>query len=164
MQDESDFQMTFAAVTAGSLDELRELEKKIGNQSTVSRIDSLSRIVPPNQTAKIALLRKCREFLPDARFSVKEDGRSRESYVAALNNILDRFEEALEDAFAAGQAAVVEKIDDNISAIEELRKVLSNSNMAVDRTMAFEKELFAKLASMAGLVKGWRDVSYLDES
>jgi len=164
MQKESDFQMTFAAVTAGSLDELRELEKKIGNLTTVSRIDSLSRIIPPNQTEKIALVRKCGEFLPDAKFAVNENGRSREGYMAALNNILERFELAQEDAFTAGQAAVVEKLDDNISVIEEVIKVLSEGNMAVDRTMAFEEALFAKLATLAGLVKRWGNVSYLDES
>jgi len=164
MQDESDFQMTFAAVTAESLDELRELEKEIENQSTVSRIDSLSRIIPTDQTAKIALLRKCREFLPDAQFAVKEGRCSRKDYVAALDNILNRFEVAQEDAFAAGQAAIVEKIDDNIAVIEDIKRAFSHSNMAVDRTMAFEKEFFAKLATLAGLVKEWGDISYLDES
>ncbi len=161
MQDESDFQMTFAAVTAGNLEELRGMEERMHQLPTVSRIDSLTRLVPSDQDAKVALLRQCNRLLPDTQFEPDSQDRNRVDYVGALDRVTDRFEQVQEKAFAAGQAAIVAEVDKTLSIMSSIRDSLSAEDVAVERTRAFETALFGKLAGLGKLVRRWPELTPL---
>lgn len=168
MQDESGFQMTFAAVTTPTLSGLRDVERELRQLPSVSRIDSLARIIPDGQGEKLAILADCARLLPPAKTPAKKPvAPGGERYVRALEALYEGFEDMQEDAFAGGHAEIVTAVEGNLSAMAKLLGTLSDSagaEQARTRTAAFERALLARLAQAREIVQGWTALQPVTET
>ncbi|MBN1676891.1 MAG: MMPL family transporter [Kiritimatiellae bacterium] len=165
MQDESDFQMTCAAVTAGSLAELRALETRIRALPTVSRIDSLSRVIPADQAERLAVLARCGALLPERPHAEQAETPAPGDYTAALDLLTEQFEAFQEQAFAAGHAELVRKLDANLTDIEAIRtRLAGNPDVSARiRTAEFDQALRHTFGRLARMARGWLNLAPLRE-
>ena len=165
MQEESDLQISCAMVTAGSLRELREMVGRVEMLPSVVRVDSLAEMIPEDQEEKIKLIEAYRPYLSGFHFSYRASDLTADQYGALLNGISGRFEDAQEDAFAAGRADIVEKMEENLNEIKLIREELQgdNPNLALAGTGAFERALFKNAARAMELLQTWLRAEPLTE-
>lgn len=166
MQEESDFQITCAVVTAKSLPELKRLVGRIRVLPGVSRVDSLAEMIPEDQPEKTRLLAGYRPYLSGLSLEFRPGDRSAEDYAGLLDALSQKFEEAQEAAFAAGQADVVEKLEENLSEIAGLKEALGGEDKgtALAGTGAFERKVFALGRRLSALLPVWLEAEPVTES
>ncbi|MCX6348118.1 MAG: MMPL family transporter, partial [Candidatus Aureabacteria bacterium] len=165
MQNESDFQMTGAAVTAGSLEELRMLAKKIRALPLVGRVDSLADLIPPDQEEKLREIARARPYLEGLSFAFSPVPYDGHELGARLDRIAEHLSRAEESAFAGGQSAIVAAIEGNLAALGAISSSLRGEQrgQALARSRSFEKSLFAEAVSLSRLIRDWLKSSPIGE-
>jgi len=155
MEDFSDFKTSFAMITDRNPARLEEVVAKVSKLPTVSRIDSLSQLIPSHQDEKLKIIKKIRPILGNFRIELGENSTSAEQYVAVLDKMTGYFEEAQEKAFSGGQKNLTEQIDKLLVNIDSIREALASDGRvsALARTKAFEKEVFANLEKATQIIR-----------
>ncbi len=139
MEQGSHFSDQFIAVVADDMDQVRQLHQALLEAETVSHVESLAPAIPEEAEAKRPLLAGIAALLPPV-----DGGRVLESPGAVagqLDRIIERLDEAEEDAFAAGQTGAVEAVGDLRDRFMEIIDLLAAPG-ADSRQAAFEEELF----------------------
>ena len=159
MGDRSDFQPEFVAVTAATVEEARQLTEKLAALPTVSRVESVTQVLPPDQEQKIKLIREVGPVFD--KILVPAEGF--EPFVAAdltekFEELLDPVEEAQERAFSAGHSQIVVELEKIIERMDSVIEKLEKKPELVERVKAFEQELFKTIAGAVEVTKRWPDV------
>jgi len=147
MEQGSPFSDQFIAVVADDMDQVRRLHRALDELETVSHVESLAPAVPEGAEAKRPLLAEIAALLPPAG---GDSARVRTGDLAAqLDRVVERLDEAEEDAFAAGRAEAVglvgELRDRFLEIIERLGEAAAHSRQA-----AFETALFGERDRLRG--------------
>lgn len=166
MQEESDFQMTAAVVTADDPGRLREKVALIRRLPTVSRVDSLTDLLPEKREEKAALIAGFRPYLSGLEIRPDLPGGTADGYRAALQELLSGLEEAQDLAFAGGRREIVAALEDNRAELAALREYFAPGRAAGagEGTDRFEAALFRDLAGLSRLVAEWLEAEPPDES
>jgi predicted RND superfamily exporter protein len=139
MEQGSHFSDQFIAVVADDLDQVRRLHKALLEKETVSHVESLAPAIPEEAEAKRPLLGEIAALLPAAGQGRRS---SRLDAVAdQVDRIIERLDQAEEDAFAAGQTGALQAVDDLRQRFLAIGNLLAAPG-AADRQAAFEEELF----------------------
>jgi predicted RND superfamily exporter protein len=147
MEQGSHFSDQFIAVVADDLDQVRQLHRLLLEAETVSHVESLAPAIPEEAEAKRPLLAEIATLLPPLA-----EGRTilRPAAVAKqLDRIVERLDEAEEDAFAAGQIEAVQAVDDLRQRFIDIGALLATPE-AAERQAAFERELFDQRDRLRG--------------
>ncbi|MCP4136309.1 MAG: MMPL family transporter [bacterium] len=166
MEEQSDFKMSFAAITSNNLEDLRKDVNKMKKLPEVSRVDSLSEMIPDNQDKKLKIIKRLKPIFNNINISYKHNNKAgAKEYSRLLEKLLDFFEETQEKAFVGNQAALAASLDKLIENISELNESLTgpDAKIALMRTRAFERALFMNIAQMADMVSVWMDATPLSE-
>lgn len=155
MEDNSDYKMSFAMITDKNLDHLKTITEKIKKLPTVSKVDSLSELIPADQEEKIKIIKKFKPLLGTFRISLKNNNQTAADYIAVLDQLGDFFDEAQEKAFAGGQTKLVEQIDQLMKDMNAVKSKLANDKNGLElaRTKKFEKELFINFEKGTQIVR-----------
>lgn len=166
MQDESDFSAYSAAVYAPSLDELRGIVARIKALPDVARVESLVDLMPEAQAEKLQEVDRYRPLLRDLKIELAPGNTSLATYRERIEAIGEQFGEAQEAAFNAGRADLVERIEKVLGRIEELDEALGSADekLALERTRAFEQNLFENATRMVALIHSWLDARPITEA
>ncbi|OHD65086.1 MAG: hypothetical protein A2176_02385 [Spirochaetes bacterium RBG_13_51_14] len=155
MEENSDYKMSFAMITDKNLNHLKEITDKVKKLTTVSKVDSLAELIPPEQEEKIRIIKKIKPLLGNFRVVLTDNHHSDTDYVKVLGQIHSYLEEAQEKAFAGGQSRLVKEIDvlmNNINAIKE-KLSMDKNGIALSRTKRFERELFINFEKATQIVR-----------
>lgn len=139
MEQGSHFSDQFVALVADDLDEVRRLHRSLEQCGTVSHVESLAPAIPEDVEAKRPLLAAIADRLPGA-----ERGRRRfdlDAVVRQLDRVVERLDEAEEDAFSAGRAEAVQAVDELRGRFLAILDLLAGPDAEV-RQALFEEELF----------------------
>lgn len=87
MQEESDLSANAAVVVADSLEEIRRLTEALKKQPEISRVESLSDVIPDEQTEKERLISTIRKILADSsrRFALEAEKAANPAAAAHLD-------------------------------------------------------------------------------
>ncbi|MBI2949444.1 MAG: MMPL family transporter [Verrucomicrobia bacterium] len=138
----------FAAVVANSVPEAVQLEPQLTNLPAVSSVDSMSRFLAENQTAKLSLVKQIKEELAPICFA-ETDGQLLSP--AELRETLGFTQSYLSLAGKAvekeGDTKLFQELEALWNAIEELRHRMSLGEPAKDsaKLTAFQRALFADI-------------------
>jgi len=157
MQNESNFQMTCAVVTAGQLDELKELVKRIKVLPTVSRVDSLAELIPDRQDEKAKLIAGYRPYLSEFNIRPGSESQTIAGYRKLLDNLRWQLVDLQEAAFAGGKTEIISRIEDILTEIDSIELLLASreTEQTLAATRKFEEDLFAGLLYLSDLVQEW---------
>ncbi len=165
MEEESNFNMSFAVLTGDSLDDMRELEKKAKHLSVVSRVDSLSEMIPKNQKEKIKILSGIRRKVGNVRPSYEPSPANSSVFTNLLDRLIENFQVIQEDAFSGGRSDLVKEIDLIIGTLKEIQELLKNEDSAaVERTLAFEKKFFGQVMKITDYIPAWLNPKPFNET
>ncbi len=139
MERGSHFSDQFVALVADDLDQVRQLHRALLEAETVSHVESLAPAIPEDAELKRPLLAEIAALLSAAR--VKRIRCEPAEVAQQLELIVERLDEAEEDAFSAGQLEAMQVVDDLRSQFLEINDLLAETG-AGSRQSAFEKELF----------------------
>jgi hopanoid biosynthesis associated RND transporter like protein HpnN len=155
MEDNSDYKMSFAMITDTNLAHLKSITDKVKELPTVSKVDSLAELIPPDQGEKIKIIKKFKPLLGNFRIVLRENGDAAEDYIAVLNQMGSYFEDAQEKAFAGGQKKVVEQIDIVMKSMDAIKEKLQSdkNGVVIARTKKFEKELFLNFEKATQIIR-----------
>jgi hopanoid biosynthesis associated RND transporter like protein HpnN len=155
MEEESDYKMSFAMITDKDLAHLKEITDKVKLLPTVSKVESLADVIPPEQEKKIKIIRKFKPLLGNFRIEYRENDHTGADYISVLDRMSAYFEDAQEKAFAGSQTKLVKQIDLVMKNIGEIKEKLASdkNGAALARTGKFEKELFANLEKGARMIR-----------
>jgi uncharacterized protein len=155
MEDNSDYKMSFAMITDKNLSHLQEITDKVEQLPTVSRVDSLAKLIPEDQPEKIKIIKKLKPLVAGIKIKFIEDNKTSAEYVAVLDKMSEYFDEAQEKAVSGGQKDLVKQIDGVLKNIAAVREKLSSdkTGAALNRTKRFEREIFAKIEKATQLVR-----------
>lgn len=156
MADRSDFQPEFAAVTAADVEEARTLADRFSKLSTVSRVESITNLVPTDQEEKVRLIREVepvfdRILVPRGDFEPFEA----DELADQLDDLGDVIADAQERTFSAGQKELTLELDRLATLLEQVSEKLRKDPGLAGRAREFEKELFATVAGAVDVVKRW---------
>ena len=166
MQEESDFQMTTAVITEADPADLREKVALLRELSTVSRVESLTDLIPAQPEAQAALIAEFRPHLSGLEIRPRLPGGTAAGYREILGDLILGVEEAQDLAFAGGQIEIVAALEDIRVEAEALRDLFSlgEEESAGKRTDRFEAALFGDLVDLSRLVGEWLKAQPPDES
>ncbi len=169
MQQESDFQMSAAFITADSLEEMHDLTKRVSALPEVKRVVSLTQMVPSDQREKLSLLQAHQPLLKkiaDALPTNKPTATSSSTvYVRLLDELIEAFETVEETAFTTGNTGLLEGSGNILRQLAAIRSdFLQNGDTAQQRTAAFEAALFDFLARGKQLLDGWSQLNEIGEN
>jgi len=156
MEEKSDFKMSSVAVTAPDFQNLRKKVNKIKSFSEVSRVESLTEMIPDRQNEKIRLLAD--EGLYFRKFSIKNKNTKTDAseYIRTIDKLIVSFEKFQDMAFSGGKSEIVDSLDKLIEKLESVKKNFSeNKKTALLRTREFEKEIFSGLEKIVSVVRTW---------
>jgi len=159
MARRSDFQPEFAAVIADDLDQARDLAARLAALPTVSRVESITSLLPENQARKVEIVRAVepvfnRILVPRGDFQKF----TADELAEKLEDMVDMVADAQERAFAGGQKELVAALDKVMTRMESVIDKLSDNPDATRRARDFEQELFATLAGAVDLTRKWARV------
>jgi len=159
MADRSDFQPEFAAVTATGVEDARELVTRFSKLPTVSRVESITKLIPPDQEEKVRLIRQVepvfdRILVPKGDFEPFEA----DELADQLDDLGELIADAQERTFSTGQKELTLELDKLADLLEQVSEKLRKEPRLVERARAFEKELFATVAGAVDVVKRWTRV------
>ncbi len=157
MQEESDFQMTCAAVTAPDLARLQRQVERIRALPTVSRVESLGDLIPEKPAEKQQLIAAYRPFLAGVKIGLGAPAAPLGVYRSELDAIRAGLESAQEAAFSGGRPGLVSAVEEDLSELDSLRNDLDSGQgtRAAERSRAFEKALFQGLKKLSTLLRIW---------
>lgn len=166
MQEKSDFQVSFAAMTARSLPELKAMVARAEALPTVARVDSLAGIIPDDQARKLQLVAEFRPHLQNVRIVPDRTPVAAADYVAELTKLTEHFESIQEAAFSGGRKDVVEGTELVLKSLAPLKQALAaqDPEFALTRTRAFEQDFFGKATKAVDLLHKWLNCTALTES
>ena len=155
MEENSDYKMSFAMITDTNMAHLKTITDKVKELPTVSKVDSLAELIPPDQEEKIKIIKRFKPLLGNFRIELKNNGQTTEDYIAVLNQMGSYFEDAQEKAFAAGQKKLVEQIDIVMKSMDAIKERLESdkNGVALARTKKFEKELFLNFEKATQIIR-----------
>ncbi len=165
MEESSDMKMSFAAVRAESLQEVRQISEALEKLTVVARVESAAQLVPPDQKEKQAIIKKYSAYLRNFQIPHTAGEYSGRDYKAVFEELMPFFQNALEDAFAGGRSDLVTTLDALIVSMEKVRSALAgdNSSAALGRTRDFEKTLFRDLQRGSELLGKWMSLNEITE-
>ncbi len=166
MQEESDIQMTAAVITEDDPGRLREQVELLRKLPTVSRVDTLTDLIPENPAEQAALIAGFRPYLSGLEIRPRLPGGSPAGYRAVLQDLVSGLEEAQDLAFAGGRAGMVSEIEGVRSAASALLELIvpGRETESGERTDRFEAALLGDLAGLSRLVGQWLQAGPPDES
>jgi uncharacterized protein len=166
MHEQSDFQVSAANVVTSSFEEMRTVVARLKALPDVARVESLVDLIPEQQTQKLQTIGRMRPYLKELRISRVDDPATTASYVTLLDSLAGHFANAQDAAFNAGRSDLVEAMEKVLQRIEVLKKALTAQDpaMALARSKAFERELFANARDMVDLVHTWLESAPITES
>jgi predicted RND superfamily exporter protein len=155
MEENSDYKMSFTMITDTNLEHLKTITDKIKELPTVSKVDSLAELIPPNQKEKIKIIKKFKPLLGNFRIELKNNEETTSDYIAVLDQMTSYFGDAQEKAFAGGQKKLVEQIDILMKNMDAIKNKLSSdkNGVALARTKKFEKELFLNFEKATQIIR-----------
>ncbi len=165
MQEGSPFQSSFVAVTASSLDEIRALVPQLKALPEVARVESLSDMIPEQQTEKLQILARYRPMVQPLNVTYIDDRVQGEDYARRIERITEIFEEAQETVFSAGRSDLVERFEKIQAQLSALKRTFASteSDTIRFRTKSFERNFFAGAKQIVDLVKQWMDTRQIRE-
>jgi len=161
MQDESDFTMACAMITSGDLEDLKEQVEKIKALPTVSRVDSISNLIPDRQEEKARLIAGYRSYLSGFEIKPDSDRPSGAVYRKILDNLRLEIEDIQEAAFAGGQEEIVSIIEEIFTELDSIELILDSQG--TDGTGKFEEDIFEGLVYLSALVEEWLEATPITE-
>ena len=162
MATRSDFQPEFAALIADDLSAARKMTAQLQKLDTVSRVESITEVLPPDQERKIEIIREIAPVFDKIIIATNDfEPYTGGDLAEQLENMVEMVAEAQEKAFAGGQKELVATLDGVMTRMENLADKLTDDPGAVLRIRAFEKELFKVLGQAARMTRGWADVGLL---
>ncbi len=166
MEDESDYKMSFAMITDKDLNHLKSITDKVEKLSTVSKVDSLAGLIPPDQDQKLKIIKKFKPLLGNFRIELKDNNQSGADFITVLDRMNSYFEDAQEKAFAGNQKKLVEQLDNIAKNIDSIKTKLAadKDGMALARTKKFEKELFVNLGKATQIIRDSFNPSIITEA
>lgn len=166
MEEESDYKMSFAMITDKDLNHLKTITDKVEKLPTVSKVDSLAGLIPPDQEQKLKVIKKFKPLLGNFRIELKNNNQTGADYNEVLDRMSSYFEEAQEKAFAGNQKKLVEQIDAIFKNIDSIKKKLAEdkNGMALARTKKFEMELFVNLGKATQIIRDSFNPSIITEA
>ncbi|MDP8214081.1 MAG: MMPL family transporter [Candidatus Euphemobacter frigidus] len=165
MQNESDFQMTCATIIAGDLEELKQKVEKIKALPTVSRVDSLSDLIPDHQEEKARLIAAYRPYLSGIGIRLDSEAQTVAGYRELLDSLRLRMEDVQEAAFAGGQVEILSRIEEILTEIDSIELLLASeeAGQSLDKTRKFEEALFEGLEYLSNLSEEWLNATPITE-
>ncbi len=156
MGKRSDYQAEMVAVIADDVTQAKELTKKLSKLSTVSRVESVTALLPDDQKRKIELMQ---DIVPVFdKIIVPRNGFeqfSAEELTEKLDKLYDIMEESQERAFAGGQKEIVAELDKIMNRLEDMSDKLAKKPEALQRVRDFEAELFKTIDGVVSQIKHW---------
>jgi len=162
MASRSDFQPEFAALIAKDLTEARQMTEQLQALDTVSRVESITEVLPPDQERKIEIIREVSPVFDKVIIATKDfEPYTGEELAEQLESMVDMVAEAQEKAFAGGQKELVAELDRVMTRMEDLAERLAEEPATIPRIQAFERELFKVLGKAAEMTREWAKVGPL---
>lgn len=166
MEHESDFQMSFAVVTAESREALQLLEPSIAALPTVSRVDSLAQLIPADQEEKCGIVDEIRPFFSPAD-EPRENGMQPELKLSEqLELLIEEIENIQDIAFSGGQKNLLLKLETLRVNVDRVKDALSDASndASVSGSIAFESELFRGYQAFWRRFESWLTAGPVEES
>jgi hopanoid biosynthesis associated RND transporter like protein HpnN len=135
------YKTQFISVVADNLEQVRELQKALENKPTISSVESISMLLPPDQEEKQELLpdlAKIVESVPVAVPTAPPDIAALRAHLARLTK---RVETAQEDAFGGGLKELVSGLEKVLGRFQTIDAALARPGAAQNEA-AFEKAFF----------------------
>jgi hypothetical protein len=154
MEEHSDFKMSTAMITDTSLDHLKKVTSKVKNLKTVSRVDSLSELIPEDQDEKITIVKRFRPIIGTMDIKLVKSAKTADEYIMILDKIIPFFEDVQEKAFT-GSPRLVESVEKLVENLHKTKKYFSGKDAltAVKRTSNFEDVLFFNISKAMKIVR-----------
>jgi len=157
MEQFSDYKMSYAYITSKNFEDFQKKVIQIKKLKTVSRVDSLTEMIPPDQKKKIQIVNSVKGQIGAFRLNYRKGSENPAVYMESLKKLTDFFENAQEEAFTGKKqklANSLTKLVDNLNKLNDKFEG-SEKKLAVGRTIAYEKELFLRLKQGSTLAKDW---------
>ncbi len=165
MQEESDFSMACAMITSKDLQELKEKAEKIKALPTVSRVDSISNLIPDRQEEKARLIAGYRSYLSGIEIKPDSERPTAAGYREILDSLRIEIEDIQETAFAGGQVEIVSIIEEIFTELDSIELLLDSdgTNQQLAGTRKLEEEIFDGLIYLSALVEEWLEATPITE-
>jgi len=151
MEQGSHFSDQFVALVAEDLGEVRRLHRALEQCDTVSHVESLAPAIPEDVESKRPLLAAIAARLPDADRSRRRFDLS--AVARQLDLVVERLDEAEEDAFTAGRTDAVQMVDGLRGRFLTIIDLLEGPDAEL-RQALFEEELFDQRDRLRGRLEG----------
>ncbi len=152
---ESQYSASHAAMTAGSLQDLKEKTAALEKLNTVSHVESVLSFLPAHQQEKRSILKDLEPLVTSVKFT----GVSMSSDPKDLANILSRINFKIDEAgkeLEKQKAATSENILETHHLINQILPLLDSQNSVISiRLTDFERHFFADLHDRWGLFQGY---------
>jgi uncharacterized protein len=156
MATRSDFQPEFVALIAANLEEARAMTSRLKKLETVSRVESITDVLPENQERKVEIIREVASIFD--KISIAEDDfapYTGEDLAEVLETLTDMVAESQEKAFTSNQKDLVVGLDRVMDRLEGIAEKVAESPQALERMRALEKKLFSLLQEGVRLTRDW---------
>ena len=165
MQDESDFTMACAMITSEDLEELKMQVEKIKTLPTVSRVDSISDLIPDRQEEKARLIAGYRSYLSGIDIEPVAEPHPPADYREILGNLRLEIEDIQETAFSGGQGEIVSKIEEIFIELDAIEILLDSEGVEqqASGTRSLEEDIFDGLVYLSDLMGEWLKATPITE-
>lgn len=164
MEEKSDYKMAYAVVTDPSVDGLKKKIRKLRKLDTVSRIESMTDLIPADQKDKMEIIQSMKPLFASLQITYEPAQYTPGSISTMLSRMIREMETAQEKAFAGGMTKVDKKIMKVLDELYAMEDALNeNPEKVIQGTAAFEKALFSGMQEAASIVRGWKDITPLEE-
>lgn len=161
MARRSDFQPEFVGVAAGTVEETRDLTRKLRALDTVSRVDSVVDLLPTGQEERLKTLEPWLALSGKLVLPPGDGSGSAQAWSALLDELLELVEEGQEKAFSVGHKDLVGRLDGLYNRVEALQERIGADPEALERLNAMGASVLEQVRPWKSLVDHWSRLSPL---
>jgi len=145
MAMESDLSPMFNIVAAEDLETLRELERRARDEPTITRFESVLRLLPRDPTASRAAIERLRAPIEALQLPREAAPFSRERLIESLDRLEDALAQATDAAFGGGLADLAATLEDTRAVADDCRRAVREAPEPRDAEWAAgERRLLAR--------------------
>ncbi len=164
MEEKSDYKMAFAVVTDPSVEGLKEKIHKLRKLDTVSRIESMTDLIPADQKEKMEIINSLKPVFGSLQVTYEPATYTTVTVSTMISRMIREMETAQEKAFAGGMTEVdkrIMKVLDELYAMEDALR--DDPKRVIKGTSSFERAIFSGIQEAVSTMRVWKDISFLEE-
>ncbi|NLH48328.1 MAG: MMPL family transporter [Myxococcales bacterium] len=145
LEQATPYKTQFVSVIADDLEQIRRLQKELEGKATVSRVESIAMLLPPDQEEKRRLLSEMAKIVATIPVKTAPPTPAIAALRERVTKSIKRLETAQEDAFGSGLTDLVASLDRLLKRFAAIDAALARPDAAANQA-AFETAFFTTVA------------------